>query len=106
MPSDIAIEISNAAASLQRTHPKAPALDVLDLVMQGQSGSLSDFGQAIHPCAPLGQIVAEAFDRGMVPQDWFLVRSPNSPPALVQTLMGIWQVDVLPRFADRYKLTP
>ena len=106
MASQIAHDIGLAAASLRRTHPSAPAVDVLDLVMQGRCVSLADLGDRLHPCAPLGQIVAEVFDRGMAPQDWLLVTSPNSPPAVVQVLMSLWHSDVLPRFAARYKLTP
>ena len=106
MPANIAPDIAQAASSLRTTHPKAPAIDVLDLVMQGRSGSLADFGDALHPCAPLGQVVAEVFDWGMAPGDWFLLRNPSSPPAVIQALMGVWQGEVLPRFADRYNLTP
>ena len=106
MALQIAHDIGLAAASLRRTHPSAPALDALDLVMRGRSLSLAALGDGLHPCTLLGQIVAEVFDRGMAPQDWFLVTSPNSPPAMVQALMSIWHNEVLPRFAARYKLTP
>ena len=95
----------DAALALTRSHPRVPALDVLDLAMQGRAGRLADFG-TISPTSALGQLLAAAFDRGMAPEDWHLIDSPHSPPAVVAVLQGIWRDQVLAAFAARYKLTP
>ena len=70
---------ARAAVGLHRSHPHAPSLDVLDAVMRDRGGSLADFGQSIDPCTPFGDILAEAFDRGMSPTDWRLIDASNTP---------------------------
>lgn len=95
----------DAALALSRSHPQAPALDVVDMALQGRAGRLADFG-AISPTTALGQLIAAAFDLGIAPEDWHLIDSPNSPPAVVAVLQGIWRDQVLAAFAARYRLTP
>jgi hypothetical protein len=80
--------IVDAALELRRTHPSAPAIDVLDLVMQAHLGSAPDFdtGRADHTDAgmPFGDLLREAFGQpGDAPDD-------DQP--------------VLDRFAARYRL--
>jgi hypothetical protein len=59
--------VSQAAVARRLSHPLAPALDVLDVIMSGSTGSLADFGGEIEPATSFGDILAEAFDRGMAP---------------------------------------
>ena len=80
-------------------HPNAPALDLLDLIIRGYTGSVSDFVDA-------GQLIAEAFDRGMAPEDWRLVEHPNTRAQAVAALMRVWQSEVVPAFGARYALAP
>jgi hypothetical protein len=47
------------------TPAHAPALDVLDIAVREHTGSLADFGAEIEPATPFGDILVEAFDRGM-----------------------------------------
>ena len=98
---------ADEAVALRRSHPQAPAIDVLDLVMKHRTGSLASFDSAgIEPATPFGFLLAEAFDTGMAPEDWRLVTHPNTPPGVVATLRGIWTGEVLPKFVKRYGLTP
>ena len=96
---------SDAALAISRSHPNAPALDVLDVALVGRAGRLADFG-TISPTSALGQLIAAAFDRGMAPQDWGLIDSPASPAAVVAVLREIWRDQVLAAFAARYSLAP
>ena len=64
-------EVVVTALALMGSHAHAPALDMLDLVMRGRIGSLSDFSERdLHPTSPFGQVIAAAFDSGMEPGDW------------------------------------
>lgn len=92
-----------AALALRRTHPTAPALDLLDLVMPERWGSLDDLGAHLHPTTPFGQLIAAAFDRGMEPEDWRLIDCA-AEAALVDELSRIWKTEVLSNFAARYLL--
>lgn len=104
MVNTISPDVARAAVSLRRSHPQAPALEVLDVVMRQRTGSLQDFGDAIRPGSDFGAIIAAAFDQGMAPTDWNLVNHPNSDPALVAALTQVWDTYVLPRFAAHYGL--
>ena len=96
MPSAVGPEIARAAVALRRSHPHAPASEVLGLVMRQRAGRLTDLGDT-GPCTPFGQLLAEAFDRGMTPRDWRVVMHPNTAPAVVAALMGIPSGEVPPR---------
>lgn len=88
---------------LHRSHPHAPVLEVLDLVVRQLVGRSADLGK-LHPCSTFDKMVAEAFDRGMAPMDRKLAIHPNAAPAGVQLLIGICEGEVLPAFAMRYGL--
>lgn len=94
--------IAGTAAALRKTHPTAPALDVLDLVMRGAGSGLALSADLLHPREPLGQILAESFDNGMAPEDWFNWTGPKADPLARDALLAIWRAEVLARFAARY----
>lgn len=73
--------------------------------LRQRAGQLSDFGPAIEAGAPFALLVAEAFDKGMAPDDWLLVSNPATDPAVVAALVNVWRTEVLPRFAAHYGLT-
>lgn len=105
-PDPEARRAAGEALALRMSHPHAPALDVLDLVMPNRTGTLTSVGAEIEPATPFGFLLAEAFDTGMAPEDWRLVTHPNTPPGVVAALRGIWTGEVVPKFAKRYGLTP
>ena len=100
----ISPNVARAAVGLHRSHSHAPSLDVLDAVMRDRAGSLVDFGSSIDPCTPFGDILAEAFDRGMSPTDWRLIDAPATSAILRVALRTLWHDAVLVPFAQRYGL--
>jgi hypothetical protein len=103
---DLGPYVARTAVGLCRSHPHVPVLDVLDVVMRQRCGSLSDFGAAIEPATPVGDLLATAFDKGMAPGDWHLAARSETAPAVVAALLKLWRSDVLPLFAARYGLAP
>ena len=61
--------VIDESLKLRASHPAAPPLDVLDLVLRGRRGRPINFGD-VAPVSPLGVLVVEAFDRGMPVSDW------------------------------------
>jgi len=99
MPPDYAL----AAITVRASHPAAPALDVLDLVLRGrQLAPLNSAAEWLAPATPFGQIIAEAFDHAMTPAEWAAWTSDVADPSLRVALHGIWALYILPRFAARY----
>ncbi len=96
-------DFAQLAANYRRMVPHATALAALDNVMQGQRVQLLDVEPSVlAPCTPFGDLLAEAFDRGMEPGDWRLVTNPNTPVAVRSALLAVWESDVLAKFAQRY----
>jgi hypothetical protein len=66
MACPIARAIVATALDLRRTHPDAPAIDVLDLVMRAHRGSSPEFdagrSDLTDPGTPFGQLLQAAFD--------------------------------------------
>lgn len=105
MAGTISPDVARAAVALRKSHPHAPALEVLDVVMRQRAGCLADFGaDQLDPGSPFGQIVAEAFDRAMTPAEWAVVTDSHADPVLVGALRSVWAREVLPRFAANYGL--
>jgi hypothetical protein len=109
MPCPDALAVVQAAVSLTRTHPHAPALDVLDLVMRGRADQVLDFddpaapnGSLAAPNAPFGQLLAAAFDEAMTPTDWSALTGPAADPGPRFGCLEIWRAYVIPRFEARY----
>ena len=86
--------ITLAAAELRRTHPKAPAVDLLDLrVGSEEAGQRQSFPVALlHRRTPPGQLIAEAFDR----------TGPDAISKVAAALLPVWQADVLLKFETRH----
>jgi hypothetical protein len=105
MPPTIGPEAAQAALSLLASHPHAPLLDALSLVMQGRQGAMLDAAAPwLQPSSPFGQVLAGAFDRGMTPAEWALWTVPPADPALREALATVWREQVLERFAEKFGL--
>jgi hypothetical protein len=100
MPVD---DIAHAAVTLRRTHPHAPALDVLDVVFKGRRGQAVKF---VRPPDPFALLVAEVFDKGMPPEDWAGFFGPHGDLRVRPTLERIWANEVWSAFLQRYGLRP
>ena len=77
--------IIDTAMALSRTQPTAPALDILDLAMQGRHESDLDldaqgepFGDWTDPSSPFGDLLRRAFTPDLIgaqgtPDEWHLL---------------------------------
>jgi len=98
-----ATETVKFAVALRSSHSHAPALDVLDLVFSGVDiATLVLDAEATAPWTPFGQLIAEAFDRGMTPEEWVSLTRRTADPILVAALLEIWGTQVMSRFAARF----
>jgi hypothetical protein len=105
MPDCPSCAVAERINRLRHSHPMAPVVDLFDLVFQeGPRDGLSCTAAQIGPRTPLGQLIAEAFDDVMTPQQWAMATSPHGDPLLRDALMQVWQTWVLPRFCQRYGL--
>ena len=95
--------VAATAMSVRQSRPRAPALEVLDLAFEGHAPSSFD-PVLTHPGSRLGQVIAEAFDRAMTPAEWAAWTSAKADPALRDTMLRIWGVEVMPHLRARYKL--
>ena len=85
---------------LRASHPAAPPLDILDLVLRGRHARPINFGD-LSPVSPFGLLVVEAFDRGMAVSDWIgFYRYPD--PRVIAGLDGIWHNEVWPAFTTHF----
>lgn len=107
MSAALADRIAEQVTALRRSHPRASARDVLDLVLAGEAArEVSALpAESLHPRAPLGQLIVEAFDGGMTPAEWYDWTGPNANPAMSAALLPIWRMYVLPRFTARYGIS-
>ncbi len=84
-----------AAEDFARRYTARSALEVIDMTMAGHRGSAPDFsddnspyGTHLHPLAPFGHLLGEAFALGLPPH----------------SMNDRWRHEVLDRFARRYEL--
>lgn len=108
--------IVSEALSLAKSHPHVPALDLLDLVMQGHHGDDLDFdapgnqgfGDWTDPPSPFGELLRQAFAANEIgPGAAGIWASEDPDPAVVtaqDALVDHWQEAVVERFAQRYRL--
>lgn len=96
-------KIAALAIDLRRTHPAAPAQDVLDLAFQGQAvDGLCFDAEATHPGSPFGQVIAAAFGGVTTPAQWREWTSPAAAPGLRDGILQVWAQHVIPRFSAAY----
>jgi hypothetical protein len=113
MANALAHAVVGAALNLCRSHPGAPAIDVLDLVMKGRQGQTLDFTEvgARHasladPASAFGQIVAAPLDHGMTASEWAAFTSDKADPVLRDACLGVWRAEIYGvRFCGRYSVT-
>jgi len=105
MIGNIGPDVARAALAIHASHPKAPALDILNVCLGQRTGCVSDLGPAVEAGEPFALPIADAFDKGMTRDEWLWVDSPLADPKLVAALRQPWKTEVLPRFAAHYSLT-
>jgi hypothetical protein len=87
------------ALALAAAQPQTPALHILDAAMEGQHGTSPDFecderaewGDWLEPPSPFAVLMHSAF--GM-----------HLPEPDIDAQSERWQVDVIEKFGDRYRL--
>lgn len=105
MPDPLALAIVNESQALRRSHARASAADVLDLVMQGRHERLIDFGDHMLPPAPFALLVAEALGDPMSAAEWAAFTGPKADAHLRATLQLQYALNVWPRFLERYRIS-
>lgn len=98
MADDAAQAIVRKALELSQLHPGRPALEILDLAMEGHRGSAPDFSlrnpdgeDIVEPQRHFGELLRQAF-------------APRLSAGNALSAHEQWQREVLTRFADRYQL--
>lgn len=106
---DVLRLVQNTVA-LSRSHPHAPARDVISVSFRGLQGHDVAFGDdrqaqgtLAWPSTPFGQLVATAFDPVMPPGDWRVVDHAPDPAGL-RTLLDLWEGEVLEQFRRALRL--
>lgn len=110
MADHVAEQIIAVALGTHGTHPQAPALEVLDLAMQGREGAALCFktgpGHAfddwLEPPSPFAELLRQAFAPSITREQLALWCSPNE--FVAGGFREQWNVDVRQRFAERYRL--
>jgi hypothetical protein len=89
----------DAALALSRSHPHAPAIDVLNVALQGVDRQTLDFGPDGLPPAPFAMLVVVAHDNTVLTlEEWGWLANPKIDPKLATALLEIWRNTVWPRF--------
>lgn len=95
--------------ALAKSHPQAPAQDLIALVMQGRASQVFHFddpfvehGSLASPRSAFGQVLAAAFDRVAPPGEWMAFTGPDAHPLVVKGMLEIWQEQVISRFEAAY----
>ena len=105
MPDPIAKAIIDESLALRKSHPHAPAADVLDLVMLGRQYRLVDFGDHMLPPLPFALLVAEAMGDHMSATEWEALTGPKADASLRATLQLQYALNVWPKFLERYSIS-
>lgn len=101
MPSR-ARSIVDEALALRESHPHAPAVDVLDLAMQGHTVWLEDFSEHMVPPSPFALLVAEAMGDCMSLADWSVYTGPGADEKVRDAMRQQYATSVWPKFVKRY----
>jgi hypothetical protein len=97
--------IAATAVNLRNSLPQVPALDLLDQVLGPWSDGVPDFPvELVAPPSEFGQLIAEAFDPAMTPDEWVAWAGEGSDAAVREALMQVWAAEVLPAFRARYRI--
>lgn len=109
MADALALRFVETTLALRRSHPQAPALDVLVEALKGIGTRDFDFtahGQAFNdwtdPDSPFGEVLRQAFAAGAIGPDAAAVWS--SDKAAADELLQAWQDRVLDRFVTHFDL--
>ena len=100
MPSR-ALAVVNEALALRASHPHAPALDVLDLAMEGREAWLEDFFAHMVPPSPFALLVAEAVGDVMTAAEWVGICRQLDDKGLAH-MQQVYAESVWPKFVKRY----
>jgi len=111
MADRIALDIVNDATGARPSYGDVPALEIFDRVMEGRHGCNPDFGDPAlrweswaAPGNGFGDLLAEAFDRGMTPAEWRILSDGREGPGFDAQLREIWELNVVRPFAARFRL--
>lgn len=105
------LQLIATASALRRSHPGVPALDVLDLAMQGRHGA--HFNTDAHgepwddwldPPSPLARLLRDAFAPQLADDPYFTHNIWTACDAQGVLLATHWDEQVLHPFATRYGL--
>jgi hypothetical protein len=100
----VATAIVREALALSVSHPHAPAIDVLDLVMRGRHDLLLDFGSHMVPPDPFAIFVAQAMGDPMPPEDWAAFTGPEADPRMRAAMRLQFALNLWPLFLQRYNI--
>jgi hypothetical protein len=98
-----AVAIVNEALALRASHPHAPAVDVLDLVIKGREIWLDDFFDHMVPPSPFALLVAEAVGDCMTANEWAGICRQLDATGLAR-MQQAYAESVWPKFVKRYGL--
>jgi hypothetical protein len=97
----LALAVVGAVLNLRRSHPSAPAIDALDMVMKGRQGHTLDFVEArvrhacrADPAIDFGHIVAAALDHAMTLAEWVAFTGDQADPLLSDACLGVWRAEI------------
>jgi len=90
---------ADAAVSLSRSHPNAPAIDLLENLLRGMRGlQFPAPADVSHPQAGprcgLGKLIAATFDARMTPREWLDLTGGRADRRLVAALPEVWRTEV------------
>jgi hypothetical protein len=105
MPNRTLVIVKEALA-LRNSHPQAPTLDLLDLVMRDREYWLEHFVDHMMPPAPFALLVAEAVDDCISAADWIGLTGPTADPRVRDALVQMYRESVWPKFVQRYGWSP
>jgi hypothetical protein len=98
--------IVDEALALRESHPHAPAVDVLDLAMQGHEVWLEDFFEHMVPPSPFALLVAEAVGDFSPPAEWCALTGLNADARVREAMQQSYAEHVWPKFVERYRRSP
>jgi hypothetical protein len=103
--SEAAQKVVDIALALRKSHPCAPAIDILDLVMRGRANLwLEDLFEHMVPPAPFALFVAQALGDASPSAEWLALTGPAADEKVRTFMRRSYDQTVLLRFCRRYGL--